>query len=86
MLEKLKQKIEHVRDIAEAKTAAMLPDDWKVPEHVAKERFAICTACEHLYKPTHSCKLCGCFMGLKTTLARAECPKNKWTTYTADEK
>lgn len=86
MLNKLKARIEQVRDAAELKAAEMLPDDWKVPDSVAEERFAVCNSCEHLYHLTHTCKKCGCFMKLKTTLAKASCPIDKWGKWTDPNK
>jgi len=41
-------------------------------------RFDICKGCERLFKPTRSCKECGCFMALKTWLIEATCPLGKW--------
>ena len=52
-----------------------------VPDHIAEERLNICLSCEKLYKPTKSCKLCGCFMIAKTKLANQACPVKKWTIY-----
>ena len=53
-----------------------------VPEDVRQARWDICESCDKLYKPTNSCKLCGCFMKIKTTLPFAECPIKKWGIYT----
>lgn len=78
MLDKLKQKMEALRDSAEGGAVNMLPETMKATENVIAERWEICQACEHLYKPTHTCKVCGCFMKVKTSLAGARCPKNKW--------
>lgn len=50
----------------------------KVDEEVRNSRLSICTNCEHLFKPTNSCKKCGCFMNAKTWLKSATCPINKW--------
>lgn len=47
-------------------------------ESVIKNRMDICNSCEYLIKATKQCSKCGCFMVLKTTLANAECPENKW--------
>jgi hypothetical protein len=49
-----------------------------VDPSVQKERFAICAECPKLTKLTSQCKLCGCFMKIKTKLAHAECPIGKW--------
>jgi hypothetical protein len=50
----------------------------KSPEEVAEYRLAICSTCEFFRKRTQTCRKCGCFMKLKTTLANAECPIEKW--------
>lgn len=42
------------------------------------DRFTTCKGCERLWKPTRTCRECGCFMGLKTWLADARCPIGKW--------
>ena len=41
-------------------------------------RLDICKGCERLFKPTRTCRECGCFMGLKTWLKDASCPLEKW--------
>lgn len=41
-------------------------------------RLDICLGCERLFKPTRTCKECGCFMSLKTWLKEAHCPLDKW--------
>ena len=43
-----------------------------------KLRFATCLDCEHLFKPTSTCKKCGCFMKVKVRLKGSECPIGKW--------
>jgi hypothetical protein len=47
-------------------------------EAVVESRLEICKACPEFLKPTSQCKKCGCFMPLKTKLAEAVCPINKW--------
>lgn len=42
------------------------------------ERFGVCKGCERFFKPTKTCKECGCFMALKTYLKDATCPLGKW--------
>lgn len=54
------------------------PKTEYVEESVAKERFDICKSCPELIKLTSQCKKCGCFMKIKTTMAHATCPINKW--------
>lgn len=41
-------------------------------------RLEICKACEYFRQKTQTCKKCGCFMKLKTTLERSKCPIGKW--------
>lgn len=50
----------------------------KSPEDLAEYRLNVCTACEWFRKNTQTCKKCGCFMKLKTTLSKAKCPIGKW--------
>lgn len=69
------------RDAAENAAMSIIPESYKVSEEISAERFAICKACDLLYKPTHTCKKCGCFMLAKTQLARASCPIGKWVAY-----
>ena len=44
------------------------------------EKYKICTECEHFKEKTKQCKLCGCFMPLKTLLPGMSCPADppKW--------
>lgn len=39
----------------------------------SKERIEICRSCENYLPLLGNCKLCGCFMKLKVTLAGSEC-------------
>ena len=54
------------------------PSQPKVHKDVKKYRYDTCKGCEAFNKLTRSCKECGCFMALKTTLANAYCPLGKW--------
>jgi hypothetical protein len=47
-------------------------------KEIRNERFNICKACPRLFKPTRTCKECGCFMAAKTWLKEASCPIGKW--------
>lgn len=78
MLDKLKSRLKEAGEIAKAKSTALLPEDWIVPESISEERLNICKTCEHLYQRTNQCRLCACFMNAKTKLAAAKCPINKW--------
>jgi len=48
------------------------------PEELEQARLAICSGCENYRAKTNQCKLCGCFMKLKTKLEHATCPIGKW--------
>lgn len=50
----------------------------KMEANTPKERFLICQDCDHLFKPTNTCKKCGCFMNVKVKLRKAECPIGLW--------
>jgi hypothetical protein len=45
---------------------------------LAQYRFDICKQCPEFRPASHTCRKCGCFMKLKTTLANAKCPLGKW--------
>lgn len=50
----------------------------EVDEKLHKARLTICSECERFFKPTKTCKECGCFMIVKTRLKNASCPLLKW--------
>ena len=54
------------------------PNKPRSPEELAQYRLEICQTCEFFSKLSQRCKKCGCFMKLKTQLANAYCPMNKW--------
>jgi hypothetical protein len=54
------------------------PNTEYVEEAESTRRYDICKACPELIDLTKQCKQCGCFMPLKTKLAKAECPLKKW--------
>lgn len=45
-----------------------------------KSNYDICKSCEYFRKMMKTCKICNCFMPLKTKLKNAKCPKGKWGT------
>mgnify|MGYP003138359462 FL=1 len=49
-----------------------------VPNNVYEDRIAICRSCVYYFKPTGTCKDCGCFMKIKARLAPMECSQKKW--------
>lgn len=50
------------------------------PYSLQKERYSICKSCEHLdrSKNRFMCRLCSCFMPVKTSLLDSTCPIHKW--------
>jgi hypothetical protein len=43
-----------------------------------KTRYQICLECEHLNKTLKLCKICKCFVVLKTQIKNQSCPLKKW--------
>ena len=46
-----------------------------------QDRYEICKKCPNFNKFWKTCKLCGCFMPLKTKIRWVECPEEppRWT-------
>lgn len=38
----------------------------------------ICLNCENFNPKNKTCKICGCYLPIKTKISFFECPKNKW--------
>lgn len=51
---------------------AIAADDLK------KHRLQVCESCEDFARTSRQCRLCWCFMDLKTELLEAKCPADKW--------
>lgn len=49
-----------------------------VPNEIYEERMSICKSCVFYFKPTGTCKDCGCFMKIKSRLATMSCSQRKW--------
>ena len=49
-----------------------------VPNNVYEDRLEICRSCIYYFKPTGTCKDCGCFMKIKARLAPMGCGQKKW--------
>jgi hypothetical protein len=54
------------------------PNSPRSPEELAAYRLEICKTCPFYRKLSNTCRKCGCFMKLKTTLKNAKCPEGKW--------
>jgi len=63
---------------------AFRPSSERVDRRVRADRMKVCKACDRFISATSQCRECGCFMVLKTTLARAECPLGKWNAVVSD--
>lgn len=44
----------------------------------SEARLEVCRGCPKLFKPTMTCKSCGCFLRLKVLLPASTCPEGKW--------
>ena len=54
------------------------PNQPRSQEDLVNSRLKICRGCEYFRPKTETCRKCGCFMKLKTTLENAKCPIGKW--------
>lgn len=84
MLDKLKNRLNHLAEQAQAASAAAEEEfqKIKISEDERNKRYDICKSCDQLFEPTSTCKLCLCFMAVKTYLPAASCPMNKWAPIT----
>ena len=51
---------------------------WFVDPENSKRRLDVCKECPKYIKLSTQCKICLCFMPLKTKLNMSECPMGKW--------
>ena len=54
------------------------PNSPRSQEELVAYRLEICRGCPFFRQRSQTCKKCGCFMTLKTTLKNAKCPIDKW--------
>ena len=54
------------------------PNKPRSSEELGQYRLEICQSCDLFRPKSQTCKKCGCFMKLKTTLENAKCPIGKW--------
>tara|TARA_Y100001937_G_scaffold56864_2_gene78096 strand:- start:991 stop:1389 length:399 start_codon:yes stop_codon:yes gene_type:complete len=57
-----------------------------VTKKLKEQRLNICRACEFYFKPTGTCRKCGCFMRIKSSIAVMGCPIGKWLKVSKNEK
>tara|TARA_R110000751_G_scaffold55897_5_gene119777 strand:- start:1364 stop:1795 length:432 start_codon:yes stop_codon:yes gene_type:complete len=55
-----------------------------VPKNIYKKRIAVCKSCVYYFKPTGTCKMCGCFMKVKARISQMDCPKLYWKSNSFD--
>ncbi len=53
-------------------------NNFFVSKEIYKERLDICRGCEHYFKITGNCKICGCFMRIKASMGIMDCPEKYW--------
>lgn len=51
---------------------------WENMKQTANERLEICKTCDQFDSELTKCKVCGCFMMVKTMIPRTRCPLDKW--------
>lgn len=61
------------------------PNTEYAPKDVQEDRYRICESCTLFNPVLKKCTACGCFMQLKTRLAHAYCPKDKWGSYSDED-
>ena len=49
-----------------------------VPQEIYEDRIAICKGCSYYSSVLGNCKVCLCFMKLKSKISSQSCPKGKW--------
>jgi hypothetical protein len=54
------------------------PKQPRSDRELIEHRLNICNGCVKLDKRLMKCRMCGCFMQLKSTLLQASCPLGKW--------
>tara|TARA_R110002050_G_scaffold174266_1_gene307214 strand:- start:142 stop:327 length:186 start_codon:yes stop_codon:yes gene_type:complete len=47
-------------------------------KYTSQERIKMCEECEKFFHPTRQCKVCFCFMDIKTKMKNKTCPEGKW--------
>ena len=47
-------------------------------DELAAERIKVCQTCSEFTKFSRQCRLCNCFMDMKTKILDASCPINHW--------
>lgn len=53
-------------------------NSFRVNKETRQDRYNTCKGCDRFFKPTTTCKECGCFMAIKTWISEVSCPLGKW--------
>lgn len=67
-----------LKDATKSVSGGLLDLNNPEEKNTVENRRAICEECPHLRKPLNQCAECGCFVGLKSKLRKAQCPIGKW--------
>jgi hypothetical protein len=51
----------------------------RLNRHARNERLKACHSCNDLNTSSSRCKVCGCFVRLKSWLPMEKCPNGKWS-------
>jgi hypothetical protein len=54
------------------------PENIVAPGHVIAARVARCEGCRWFIESSRQCRLCTCFIDVKTLLAAESCPEHHW--------
>lgn len=60
-----------------AETAGVIGGNYRLPEDQRNQRYDICKTCDQ-FNSMEFCKVCGCFMPVKTYMPGQSCPVGKW--------
>lgn len=77
------QKMLALRNKSQDSVVALLSE--KVSPEIQTERFNICLSCTNFNELLQNCKLCGCFMRVKTWMPEQKCPIDKWSATTGPQ-
>ena len=55
-----------------------LEEENYIDKKISEERYSTCLSCPELISLTKQCRMCGCFMPIKTKIYNASCPLGKW--------
>jgi len=77
---KFLKEIKHNQELFKAIKKRGKKKDW-IKNRIqldSEQRISICNESDKLTKVTRQCKICFCFMDLKTKMKNKYCPQGKW--------